>query len=904
MTGIKNHEIKSEFQFINGILNFMFLMGLAMIGIIFPLQGFSETGDDEEELSVHLNVKGIGSSEIPALYRANEIYLSVIDVFDFLKIKNTYNETLDSVSGFLINEESRFTIDIVHNLIIYEGKQHRMLTGDLTRSDGKLYLKSNYFGSVFGLQCTFDFRNLSVNLNTDLELPVIREMRQELMRTNVNKLKGEEIADTTIRRNYPMAKFGMADWSVINTHTLNGANATRASLGLGAILAGGETNVALTYDSRVKLSPRQQYYLWRYVNNDNPVVRQVLVGKIQPGLTASVYSPAVGLQLTNTATTFRRSFGSYTLSNTTYPGWIVELYVNNVLISFVKADASGFYTFQVPLVYGNSSIKLRFYGPYGEERASEEFINIPFNFMPPREFEYNVSAGFLEDGFHTYTTSFNSGDTLVTGTVKGKANTLFSKAKFNYGINRFWTVGGGVEYLSSVESGDVMPFINTSFRILPTLMLTAEHTDKVVTKGMLSYRLPSNLQLELNYSVFDKNQTAIRHSYREQRKVILSFPFNGKNFSAYSRWSLDQIVLENSEYTTAEWMLSGSIRRVSANLSTYSLFINNVNPLLYSNLSLGIRLPHHFIITPQVQYEYTRNKLITMKCAIEKKIKKFGVMNAFYEENIQSRFHFFGVGFRMDFNFAQAGLLVVKSSHNTTFTENANGSFIFNTDQKKIYTSNRTSVGKGGLMIVPFLDLNYNEIRDDSEPEAAGLKMNINGGQLVNSGDTSFRVLELEPFTSYYLKFNENSFNNINWSLQHNSIKVMVDPNHLKRIDVPVTVSAEVSGMVYIEEKGKRKGQGKIVICIYNEKSVLVKRIMSEPDGYFSYLGLRPGNYIARIDVEQLANLNMESSPANFAFMVEVSENGDVIDDVEFVLIPRQPKENSIAAEKELLDIK
>ena len=31
--------------------------------------------------------------------------------------------------------------------------------------------------------------------------------------------------------------------------------------------------------------------------------------------------------------------------------------MNNVLISYVKADASGFYTFQVPLVYGNSDVK-------------------------------------------------------------------------------------------------------------------------------------------------------------------------------------------------------------------------------------------------------------------------------------------------------------------------------------------------------------------------------------------------------------------------------------------------------------------------------------------------------------------------------------------------------------------
>ena len=116
-----------------------------------------------------------------------------------------------------------------------------------------------------------------------------------------------------------------------------------------------------------------------------------------------------------------------------------------------------------------------------------------------------------------------------------------------------------MEYLSSVTSGTTMPFVNTSIRITPLLMLTAEYTDKVVAKGVLTYRLPSNLQFELNYAAFDKNQTAIRHNYREQRKAIVTYPFNTRHFSLYSRLSVDQIVLENSNYTTAEWLLSGAV---------------------------------------------------------------------------------------------------------------------------------------------------------------------------------------------------------------------------------------------------------------------------------------------------------------------------------------------------------
>src|SRR5206468_8189415 len=136
----------------------------------------------------------------------------------------------------------------------------------------------------------------------------------------------------------------------------------------GTVIAGGEANIFLNYSSQAPFSERQQIYQWRYANNDHRALRQVTLGRIATQATSSIYDPVVGVQVTNTPTTYRKSAGSYRLSRSTQPGWTVELYVNNVLVDFTKADASGFFSFDVPLVYGNSLIKLRYYGPYGEER--------------------------------------------------------------------------------------------------------------------------------------------------------------------------------------------------------------------------------------------------------------------------------------------------------------------------------------------------------------------------------------------------------------------------------------------------------------------------------------------------------------------------------------------------------
>ena len=70
----------------------------------------------------------------------------------------------------------------------------------------------------------------------------------------------------------------------------------------------------------------------------------------------------------------------------------------------------------------------------------------------------------------------------------------------------------------------------------------------------------------------------------------------------------------------------------------------------------------------------------------------------------------------------------------------------------------------------------------------------------------------------------------------------------------------------------------------YNKDTVMVHNTLSESDGYFSYMGLAPGRYMAAIDPEQMRKLNMKSSPEYIPFTVEPSIDGDYIFDLEFVI--------------------
>ncbi|MGY0035632.1 hypothetical protein [Pedobacter sp. NJ-S-72] len=624
-------------------------------------------------------------------------------------------------------------------------------------------------------------------MQTALELPIIREMRQLEMRNNLSHLKGDVQADTLIKRSYPAFHFGTADWSVISTQDQQLGTNTRVVLGLGGIIAGGETNVSLNYDSKERLQERNQYYLWRLANNDNPLLRQIMAGKIYGQSISSIYSPIVGVQITNTPTSYRRSFGSYTISNTTQPNWTVELYVNNTLVNYVRADASGYYTFEVPLVYGNSAVKLRFYGPNGEERSSEQNISIPFNFLPKDEFEYTASAGIVEDGNRS----------------------KFSRISANYGLTRSITIGGGTEYLSSVTSGTTMPFINSSARLFKNLLLSGEYTYGVRTKGILTYRLPSGLQFELNDTWYAKGQTAINNTFSEERRAIISTPFRGKFFSAYTRLTINQIILPVTKYTTTEWLVSGVAWNINASVNTYALF-SALNPTyINSTFSISALILKSYRFTQQAQYEYSSSRFIGYKELVEHRLLKRGFLTLSYEKNIASKIENFELGLRFDFSFAQTGMVARRSNNSTMLLQFANGSLTYDKKTKYLDFKNTPSVGKGGITLIAYLDLNNNNLKDPDEPRAAGLKLRSNnsGRVVLNTKDTTLRITDLEPYVNYMVELDTLSFENVSWRLSKRNLSIVIDPNKIKTVELAVHVLGEISGRVKIKIDDKLKGQ-------------------------------------------------------------------------------------------------
>ncbi len=823
----------------------------------------AQTGFPEyDELNVELSVSRLGTYEIPVAIKGEEAYLPVTALFDLLKIKNEAEGNL--LQGFIIHPDSTYVINWETPGIRFKDRNFKLSENDILVTPSARYLRSGLFGSIFGLDTNFSFRSLSVQLNTDKELPVLKEMRLEKMRSNLDRVKGVVMPDTLIPNRYPFFKPGTLDWGVVTTQQTDFENDNRLMLGLGTMFLGGETNLMLNYSSRLPFTSRNQFYQWRYVNNDNPYLSQVTAGRIFTRATSSLFAPVSGVQFTNSPLQNRRSFGSYLLNDYTEPRWTVELYVNNVLVAFTEADASGFYSFEVPLMYGNTAVNLRFYGPYGEERVEERVINIPYNFVPKKELEYTFSAGIVENDDRD----------------------RFSRVNINYGLSNAITFGGGVEYLSEVESGEVMPFVNSSMRIASGLLFSGEYMYGVKGEALLSYRTPRNLQVDVNYINYDKNQTAINYNYLEERKISLSTPIRTRFFSMFSRFSVNQIIMPTTKFTTAQLLLSGAVFGISTNFTTYGLYNDRMDhPTVYSSLSQTYRLPYKFLFSPQLQYDFSREGFNNLILELERPVFRQGFLNLAYENNFLRKAHIFEVGLRYAFNFAQTSATSRIGNRNSSFVQSARGSLMLDDNTGYVIASNRTAMSRAALTIIPFLDLNRNGSRDPLEPGVPGLELKNRSGKLTyNSDRTVLRITELQPYIDLLLELDPVSLDNIAWKIEDPKILVKTQPNFFKEIFVPVQVMGEVGGMVYFNNGSSVRGQGRIIVNILDEKGEKAAEILTEGDGYFSYLGLAPGKYTAEIDHEQLQKLNYKVSPQKVEFEIKVDQYGDIVDTLEFTL--------------------
>lgn len=847
------------------------LGSLLMFLTFIPTGAYAQTGSDEaEEISVGFAVPEVGTVLLPAFITADErLYLPVAEIFSFLRVRIDSLADPGVLSGYIFDEKRTFRIDAAAGRIEAAGTERDVKDGEMIVAAGRAYLRSDLFGTLFGLRCTFDFGDLEVRLFTDYELPAVREARRESARRTMRGLYEAESFEREAREGGALIRPGVADWTVTGTLDSLGRVSAAYTLDLGAEVLGGAMRVRLEgeNDSIAGHIPWE----WRYVDNDFAPARQVTLGNVPSLLPEPFAATALGASVTNRSTLTRTAYGAYVIQDRTEPEWDVELYVNNSLADVVTADANGIYRFEIPFRYGATDVRLRFFGPYGEERTMEKTLRIPLTMLPAGEVEYTVAGGLLE----------------------GEGSGLFAHAKGEVGVGSMLTLGGGIYGVQYNAPESWYPYVTGSARLTNSLFLSGQYSPSTGGEGSLSWMTPMQGTVELGYRrgkrytprTVGGDWSDPADKIEEKRTLSFSTPLP---FAGTAQARITDNVLSYGHAVQGEGTVAARFMGLPVTLEMRGEWVANGTWTLAS-FRTGVRTffrPWNLAsVRPSMEFDLRSGRIASGRLELERQIaggmwanvallREFAAVSG--AGNVSAQF-----GVRMDLPFARTNTTGRYEKGGFGYTTTASGSVAWDSRDGAVVAENRSAADRASLTIRPFLDLNGNDTLDAGEPPVPELDVVVSGGIVRHrASDSTIRVLGLEPYRPRVLRVDESSLPEISWRARYKTWKVTPRPNRFERIDLPIVVVGEAAGKVTRGADGT--GMRGVLVRFRQLDGDFTDSTITYDDGEFFYMGLPPGRYSVSPDAEQMRILGFDPETASIEFVVKPGREGDIIEGIEF----------------------
>ncbi len=876
-----------------------------MLVILFltpSVKGLAKGGAEGEEITIEINHRIIGSDIIPAFLSGEQVYVKPSDIFNFVKVHNELSSDGRSITGHYIDEEAKYNIDFQNAQIRYRDDIYKLKPDEYVILASGYYLRSDIFEKIFQLKCLFTFNGLSISLSSGKPLPAEIEISDAAKRNNMQQAASEVIPDKRFGLPRSLFSLGTVDWSAGGGYSkflgaptnsgisTDGVKSYQYNFLLGGQILGGDFDASLTQSNYQPIDWKNTPFRWRMGIPNSSLISQIMIGRHSFFSNIQLADSMVGIQVTNAYSGYRSSYSNYTISDHTEPNWTVELYVNNALISYTKADQTGFYKFVIPLSYGSTNVQLRFRGPYGEVRISTIDLRIPYTFLPPGNFEYTLTGG---------TSLAHPSLNSSTGTLDGKL-----------GISTAMTLSGGVNY-SKDDLGKLvlLPYGTTSFRATSGILLGGEYYYKTGFRSSLDIAGPTGFSLDANVDhPFTANPvSAGGFTILDQRRVLLlmPMPFIGGDFHVTA---LDIPISKDSGNFSLSPQLTKSFFGLTLNASSTLNFIRDrfhLYPGSYNIGNAGISGSTfaNILFRTSATVDLMSHRVTTVDLNLTKPIFETGTVSVTGTYSFLDGSTRIQADLRMNLPFAQVGTSSTWGT-NMPLATNASmaGSLTFDPVDPRFLSTYRPQVRRGGLEIVPFIDQNGNGKYDEGEPLVKHFGLEQPPGGVYEQDNGILRIFDLEPYRKYVVKTTAENTDNIALISKFQTFEFTPPANGFVRVEIPLSVAGQIEGYVYLAG-ATDEPLGGARIKIQNRDSQdtsevrLSEDLLSYSSGEFFYLGLVPGKYRAYIDPKQLQLLHYSCNPPYIDFELKSKEEGDIVEGLNFTV--KQDFGPSTAAKKD-----
>ncbi len=861
------------------------LLAIIMVAILtLP----SARASNHEEVLLTLQHPSVGHVYVGTLFdfETNQVYLPIIELFSRFEINFQPDVRHFTIRGNFISPSNQYTINL-KEMRLQLGRDTTFLTSDDFRiSEMEYYLAPWVFEKVFGLEFTVNTNHLSLRLETTHTLPIQDRKARERARSRMEEGQVASLDfPLAYRLNRSFFAGKMIDYAISADYS-SGNGRLGYTLSGGAQFLGGDLQGTL-YGSQ---STNGQGTIdvsglrWRYAIPHNTIISGITAGSLST--TGPQNFPIRGVSITNDPIEPRRMFETFAVDGTTEPESEVEIYVNERLSGFVRADDLGYYRFDVPITYGTTRISTRIYTQSGEIIVSDRQIQVPFTFLPPGVVSYNIQAGKTENFL---------GQNL--------ADRWAAHANVGIGVNRWLTASLGAQHIGKeFDAENIITYATISSRIAQQYLLSLDAAPYNFYRITGRVQYASNLSLNFNYTKFEGQTVYNPQNASDQIGANIYVPLRVFGVLAGIRFGGEHTNSQNSSITTYNADLSTRLGRVNMRLNFRDNFItandnNNFGQgLLTSSLTYTVsRSPgipvyvRGMFLRLQNQLEVRGGQIISSELHLSRTVMRTGRLTIGVGYNHPTNQINTQVGLTIDLNTIRSATTVNTVGSNLLARQRFTGSIGWDMPNGALTMSDRQQVGKSAAAILLFVDQNSNGCYERGEQLLPYRAVKLDRTTTMKVGrDSILRLEQLQSYYRYNLSVNRNAIADPTLVPIKNNFSFIADPNQYKRIEIPFYRGGIIEGTVMVQRGEKMLGQGGLRLTINGLDNEYTEVIRTFSDGGFYATDIPPGRYTLLVDEAQQGFISA-SQKEPLMFEIKALADGDYQEGLEIILVADTP---------------
>ena len=888
------------------VVRLFFIAALASSLMFMPL--FAHAQDFEEDVSASQDLvlavfldNELLSPGIFALEKNNRYYLPVIEISDILGFFTEFDVANQSVKGWAIDEDRNFIVDAANNSLVYRDEVFP-LPGEAILQDSaidtEVYVLADVLNEIWPLVFDVNLNALALYIDADETLPFLeiakrKERRKVILARQNSRKTGDENIYQFIGSPYKLIDKPSFDFNASygfqaqQQRVVGNANVSGIQ---DLAFASADYSSNLTYVAGELDRPdniRLRFTRQRNHRNALPLdLEQIQYGDVNvvnPNLVSNNVRGR-GFNLTNSKGNISREFDVITVDGVGVPGYEVELYVNNQLITFSEVDESGIFQFDdVPITYGNNRVRTVLYGPQGQKIENVESYILSSNMVKPGEYRY--SAGLVDKDRVLLPV-----DEIIPSTPTGLSGSAYGAYGFTKNLTGFTTAtfipdndDGSIDDVTReyVSAGFIRPFKNTLVQVEGLQEIGGgQAVDLRVATSFLGFRMNANAAY---FNDFESPEAGIGLNAKDNEIEVDLF----KTISTpVGRIGL-QAGVERVERVSGTTATAIDTRE---SFNVFSTRVTNQNRFLLSN------------------GDYTNGN---GSISSNTNFRKFRLRNALsYSTFPDARVESFTTSLR--YGSTQDVSAGLTSTYNFNSGESITGVQLAKTFEKFIGSGELSYASDNGFgflvrastSIGPFAEdgsymMTSNSLRNVSPVSAFVFRDNDYNG-IFNEGDepepgTRIRVGRRVPLDETDESGNVSILNAAGIGRLNN---IIVEEDS---IDDPYLVAGVPKGFTFYSRPGVRhavalplvdtgaidgtlrwlndgRGIGGLAIQLMDLDGNIIEESVTAQDGYYTFEKIRPGSYTIRANPETGLNIPFERVELTQSDLFKFGTDIDVVD--------------------------